>query len=57
MGAGIQVPFPVLVTFAIPKQCFDDVHCTRTIRKISGMCFLGAVINRTIRDPSNSTLL
>jgi len=34
MGAGIQVPFPVLVTFAIPKQCFDDVHCTRTIRKI-----------------------
>jgi hypothetical protein len=48
-GAGNPLPSPVLVTDEIPKQCFDDGHCTPTIRKISGMCNLGAVINTTIR--------
>jgi hypothetical protein len=44
MGVGISLPSPVLVTVAIPKQCFDDVHCTGTIRKISLMRYLGALI-------------
>jgi len=34
MGVGIHLLFPVLVTVAVPKQWFDDVHCKRTIRKI-----------------------
>lgn len=57
MGAGIHLSFPVLVTDAILKQFFNDVQCTRIIRKISVMCYLGAVINMTIRVLSNSTLL
>ena len=42
MSVGISLPPPVLVTVATPKQYFVDVRCTRTIRKISVMRYLGA---------------